>query len=127
LLPGDVVLDLGTEIAEQVVLLDVRQDHDHPRRPDVRLVVVGDARAGVGRGREVVVGVVVVVQGEGTLLHVVRALHPVGGLPDLLDRRQEQADEDSDDGDDDQQFDQGEAAGVVPSLGTEHWMSPNRE
>jgi hypothetical protein len=41
------------------------------------------------------------------LLEVVGALHLVGRLADLLDGRQEQADQHGDDGDDDQQLDQG--------------------
>ena len=40
------------------------------------------------------------------LLQVVLALRPRGGLADLLDSRQEQADQDRDDGDHDQQFDE---------------------
>src|SRR5205823_6186666 len=44
---------------------------------------------------------------------VVLALGPVGGLADLLDGRQQQADQHADDGDDDQQLDQREAANPV--------------
>ena len=53
-------------------------------------------------------GVVVVVDGQADLLQVVRALGPGGGLPDLLDGGQEQADQDGDDGDHHQQLDQRE-------------------
>jgi hypothetical protein len=55
-------------------------------------------------------GVVVVVEAQGDLLEVVLALAPGGRLPDLLHRREQQADEDRDDGDHDQQLDQGEAS-----------------
>jgi len=42
------------------------------------------------------------VQGQADLLEVVAALHPVGGLADLLHRGQQEADEDGDNGDDDE-------------------------
>jgi hypothetical protein len=47
-------------------------------------------------------------QGEADLLQVVAALHAVGRLAHLLDRRQQQADEDGDDRYHDQQLDQRE-------------------
>ena len=50
----------------------------------------------------------VVVDGERELLEVVAALHAGGGLADLLDGRQQEADEDGDDGDHHQQLDQRE-------------------
>jgi len=50
-----------------------------------------------------------VVQRQAELLEVVAALHAGGGFAHLLDRGQEQADEDGDDGDDHQQLDQREA------------------
>src|SRR5262245_21920117 len=56
--------------------------------------------------RECVVRRVVVVQAEADLLEIVGALHPVGGLPDLLNGREKQADQDRDDGDDDEEFDE---------------------
>ena len=62
------------------------------------------------------VRVVVVVDGQADLLEVVRALHPVGGLADLLDRGQQQADQDGDDGDHHQQLDQREADSKFPGL-----------
>ena len=87
---------------------------DPPRRaPGVivagRVDGVGMWR-GVGAGREAAVGVVVVVARQRDLLEVVGALHPRGGLADLLHRGQQQADQDRDDGDDDEQFDQREGA-----------------
>jgi hypothetical protein len=50
------------------------------------------------------------VGGEGDLLEVVRAGAAGGGLADLLDGRQEQADQDGDDRNHHQQLDQGEGA-----------------
>ena len=41
-------------------------------------------------------------------LRLLALLHARGGLADLLDGGQQQADEDGDDGDDDEQFDQRE-------------------
>ena len=58
--------------------------------------------------REAAVHAFVVVQGEADLLQVVLALHAGGGLADLLDGGQQQADQDGDDGDHDQQFDERE-------------------
>src|SRR5262249_36988212 len=58
--------------------------------------------------REVAISRVVAVSGQGDLLEVVGALDACGGLADLLDRRQEQPDEDGNDGDDHQQLDQRE-------------------
>ena len=89
-------------LAEQVVLLDVRQQ---PHRPRV-------ARAGVADSaevhRELAVGALEVVQPEAELLQVVLALHPGRRLPHLLHGGEQQADQDGDDGDHHQQFDQGE-------------------
>jgi len=48
------------------------------------------------------------VTGQAELLEVVGALHACGGLSDLLDGGQQQADEDGDDGDHHQQLDQRE-------------------
>src|SRR5262249_37832152 len=100
------------DLLVQVVLFDVGQQvgRPAPARPDV---VVGGAvgvRVAIDvAGREAVVGVVVVVQGQADLLEVVRTLHACGGLADLLHGRQQQPDEDADDGDDDQKLDQREA------------------
>src|SRR5262249_55535342 len=69
-------------------------------------------------------GVVIVVQGQANLLEVVRAAHPRGGLADLLDGRQQQADQDADDGDDHQQLDQRKAAANRWNL---HDESPCRD
>src|SRR5262249_18383571 len=59
------------------------------------------------------VGIVVVVHGDAHLLEIILASGPVGGFTDLLDRRQQQADQDGDNRDDDQQFNQGESRGAV--------------
>jgi hypothetical protein len=71
-----------------------------------------DVRLGIWhlhRWWQLAVGVVVVVGGQAELLEVVGALDAGGGLADLLDGGQQQADQDGDDGDDDEQFDEGEA------------------
>jgi hypothetical protein len=47
---------------------------------------------------------------DAELLQVVRALRPGGGLADLLNGREEEADQDRDDRDHHQQLDQREAA-----------------
>src|SRR5262249_39085177 len=51
---------------------------------------------------------------------IVLALHPVGRLADLLDRRQQQPDQDRNDRDHHQQLDQGEAATDGLRTGTRH-------
>src|SRR5262249_51418855 len=70
-------------------------------------------------GREAALGVVVGVQGQADLLQVVAAEDPGGRRPDLLDGRQEEADQDGDDADHDKQLDQCEgsssAHGVPPA------------
>src|SRR5207244_13345708 len=63
-----------------------------------------------GCRRAVAVGTVEVGQGQADLLEVVLALRAGGCLANLLDGRQEQADQDRDDGDHDEQLDQGEAS-----------------
>ena len=63
-----------------------------------------------GTRREAVVGLVVVVQRQTDLLHVVDALTAARRLPRRLHRRQEQGDQDRDDRNDDQQLDQRETA-----------------
>ena len=65
------------------------------------------------RGRERPDGIVVVVEGEAQLLHVVGALGAAGRLAGRLDGGQEQGDQDGDDRDDDQQLDQREAGRVA--------------
>src|SRR5207253_7295852 len=64
-------------------------------------------------GREKAQRIVVVVEGEADLLEVVRTLGACGGLTDLLDGRDEQADENGDDGDHHQQLDQRERAALL--------------
>ena len=76
--------------------------------------VVRVRRVRVGREVEAPRGhvaerVLVVVEREPDLLQVVRTLHPRGGLADLLNRRQQQANENRNDGDDDEQFNQRES------------------
>jgi len=51
---------------------------------------------------------------ERDLLEVVGALHAVGGFADLLDRGQQQPDQDGDDRDDDEQLDEREAGALWP-------------
>src|SRR5262249_46663347 len=71
-------------------------------------------------GGEPLVGVVEVVRRQGDLLQVVAALHPVGGLADLLHRRQQEPDQDGDNRDDDQQLNQRKAAALASSLKRKH-------
>jgi hypothetical protein len=39
-----------------------------------------------------------IVDGQGNLFEIVLAAHPIGGLADFLDGRQQQANQDGDDG-----------------------------
>src|SRR5262249_42618667 len=67
----------------------------------VVVAVVPDATLG-----EAPLGIVVGVQGQAQLLHVVLTLGPSGGGADLLDGRQQQADQDGDDGNHHQKLDE---------------------
>jgi hypothetical protein len=61
---------------------------------------------------------VVVLGGQGDLFEVVRALHPIRGLANLLHGREQQADQDRDDGDHDQQLDECEGPALVSHVRT---------
>src|SRR5262249_14592251 len=69
-------------------------------------IVIGSC--GLITGWESVMGIVVLMKGQANLLEVILALHAVGRLPHLLNRRQEQTDQDADDGNDHEQFNQAE-------------------
>jgi len=58
------------------------------------------------------------VDGQPDLLEIVLALHAGGGFADLLDRGQQEPDEDRDDGDHDEQLDQREGNSVASQLGS---------
>jgi hypothetical protein len=47
------------------------------------------------------------VQGDSDLMEIILASGPIGGFPDFLDSRQEQANQNTDDRDHDQKFDEG--------------------
>jgi hypothetical protein len=88
------LLDVGEQSNEERDAAELR------RRRETRLLEAG---------REAPVDAVVVVCGQAQLLQIVGALQAGGGLADLLDGGQEQADEDGDDGDHHQQLDQRES------------------
>ena len=81
------------------------------------VVAAGASRTGRGAGSDAV-GALVVVDGQADLLQVVLALHAGGGLADLLDGGQEQADQDRDDRDHHQQLDQREPGSALGSDGS---------
>src|SRR5262249_20248260 len=96
-------VDLEVELPVDGVLLDERQHlRDPPPADRVGAVVV------VLAGGQPAVDVVEGVQGDADLLEVVAALHSAGGLTDLLDGGQQQADQDGDDRYHHQQLDQRE-------------------
>src|SRR5436309_1431614 len=84
----------------RVVLLDVRQQVEKvgAKHPVTGRRIIPDD------GRQMPKRVMVIVRGQAKLLHVVGALDPAGGLADLLDGGQQQADQHGDDGNDDQQL-----------------------
>src|SRR5262249_21909723 len=86
---------------EDGVLFDEGQDLEGPGAGLVGRADAGrgggGAHAGVGQPT---LDVVMVVEGQADLFEVVGALHPRGGLADLLHCRQQEADEDGNDGDD---------------------------
>src|SRR5262249_31109681 len=85
-----------------VALLEVGEQVERPGR-------AGKTRAPVV-GEFAVVRIGVRVDGQADLLEVVLALGAAGGLADLLDGGEQEADEDGDDGDHHQQLDQRERA-----------------
>ena len=86
-------------------MIDVRQKHRAPA-PTRR------GRAGIGIGnisrRKRLKGIMVIVQCNPNLLKIAFALDPSSRLARLLNRGQQQCDQDRDDRDDDKQFDQRE-------------------
>src|SRR5262249_19134168 len=115
----------GIQRAVQVVLLHVRQQVGQQRQPLPRPGELG-VRVRVGgrqrrvRGRQDAVGGLVVVDRQADLFEVVLAAHAGGGLADLLDGGQEQADEDGGNRNHRQQLDQREGvAGAQACAG--HW------
>lgn len=68
----------------------------------------GDGAAPSLTCRERSKDIMIVVEGEPELLEVIAALSATGRLTGLLDRREEQGDQDRNNGDDDQQLDQSE-------------------
>jgi hypothetical protein len=102
-------------------LFHVGQDAGAPR-PAGDTKPEGAAIAGVvtsPTGRQSLERIVVHVQSQPDLLHVVAARRTAGRLPSHLDGGQEQRDQNPDNGDDDQQFDQRE-----PGTPPEHSLFP---
>lgn len=110
------------DLVIQRSLVDVGQQEQ--RKRDIAALI--DAIGGIGQiarclrariddaGREDVVGVVVVVQRQAQLLHVVAALGAPGRLARLLNRREQQGDQDCDDRNHDQQFNECETTKPSP-------------
>jgi hypothetical protein len=67
-----------------------------------------------------------IVDGQADLLTVVGALDAAGRLPDLLDRRQQQGDQDADDGNDNQQFDKRKTTSQSQQLSNHDSFPPSR-
>src|SRR5262249_18530392 len=86
------------EFVEGILLLEVRVQEEHKgearSRPRQWPVILG------AEGK-LLVGAVVVVQGQADLVEIVLAFEAVGGLADFLDGREQNADQDRDEGDDD--------------------------
>src|SRR5262249_35619362 len=96
---GHVILDAVLNGLVQVILFNVGQDQDDPVGAEVLACGswVGDGvdtgHLHLDGGRQRAVHVVIVVAGQGELLFVVAALDACGRLADLLDRRQQKADQ----------------------------------
>src|SRR5207245_178868 len=104
---------LGREVSIHVPLFHIRQDVQHPGSlPLFPVTVWTVCRIGsvahASSWRKKMRYVMVAVDGEAELLKIIRALHAVGGLANLLHSRQEQADQDGDYRDYDEQFNQRE-------------------
>src|SRR5690606_9754866 len=103
--------DIEVELVVQRRLVDVRQEQLPAGGVlDARVARViggGVVAAGTQQGRREHVGdIVVVVQRQAHLLHVVFALRAASGFAGLLNRGQQQGDEDGDDRDHHQQLNQ---------------------
>src|SRR5262249_48769206 len=122
--------EISPEATDQVVLLDVGEDHGLGRR-SLRAFYesggIGEYGVVESKRRQMAVRVFVIVQGQAELPHVVGTTHTIGGLADLLHRRQEQGDEHADDGDDHQQLDQREAATASEEDGMHDLSSTERQ
>jgi len=107
------------DLSEQVVLLDKRQSVDQPCSMIAAPVAVvrGPQPTELTAWREPIIGVMVIVQRQPDLLQVVRALHTPRRFTNLLDRWQQQSNQNCNDGDDYQEFDEGEpaAASITPT------------
>ncbi len=76
--------------------------------------------------RKLVVQVVIVVERQPDLLHVVPTLRPTSGLPRLLNRGEQQGDQDRDNRDHNEQFDEGEPSSMA-SDHTAPWRTAERD
>src|SRR5262245_40463996 len=76
-------------------------------------------RIGMPRRQKLLVVVAVLVDGQRHLVEVILALRPLGGLANLLDGGEEQADQDGDDRNDDKQLDQREP--TPPAFCEDSW------
>ena len=111
----DRLVGLGVVAAAEVVAIvegPLLQRREHHRERPLDGDPAESGRAGVDHvaGRDAVVGVVVVVRGQGDLLEIVRALHPPRRLAGRLHGGQQQCDQDADDGDDHEQLDEREGS-----------------
>src|SRR5262249_62380646 len=115
----DAVLEVGVgdvinHVPPQIVLLEVREQCHEQAIPPVRVRRRRPAEILLARDvdgwRKPIVRVVEVVGRQADLLEVVLALQAIGSLPDLLDGREQEANEDCNNGDDDEQLNKCESA-----------------
>src|SRR5262249_10152711 len=78
-------------------------------------------------GRQLAVGVVGAVRGDGKLMQMVAAHDAVGRRANLLHRRRRQADEDAYDRDDDEYFDERKAPALSHDANSSHWDKSGEE
>lgn len=93
-------------------LFDLGKDQGAPEEQLIGIVGI----AGGGFGRKAAVQIVVKMQGHAHLAQLVLAFDPRRRFAGVLDRGQEQSDQDADDGDHNHQFQQGKAAIVAGIL-----------
>jgi len=95
-------------------LFEERHNPSHPAPIGSEAFVLSgvEGRQAIVAGRrESSVDIMIVVQGQPELLHVVETPDPIASLANSLHRRQQQSDQDADNGDHDQQLDERKASG----------------
>src|SRR5262249_17921831 len=96
---------IHVQLGKKALLFQIREEARQPA-PTLRVLLEAPIPSSLvlAVGGEVVKGIMEGVACQDDLFHVVGAGRPLGRLADLLDRRQQEADQDADDGDHHEEF-----------------------